>query len=211
MRQSIYAKQFVTKIRSSNPNQFCDYLLIEIPGLLLIMGVVYKPPNCPKDKFISQMTNINDKVNDFQKHKNVNYNFLLMGDYNFPFIKDWNQSNCFTNSHDDEKAQSVCLSKFTEEHLLMQMVDAPTRGKNTLDLIFSNSEELVTDSKVIVNKKISDHNSVIFNLGLKNNNDLRPIPIDEDIQSFNAFDFVNASAETCMKSKQKLDNINWKL
>ena len=63
----------------------------------------------------------------------------------------------------------------------MQMVDAPTGGKNTLDLIFSNSEELVTDSKVIVNKNISDHNSVIFSLGLKNNNDLRPNPIDEDI------------------------------
>ena len=71
-------------------------------------------------------------------------------------------STYFTNSHDDEKAQSVCLSKFTEEHLLMQMVDAPTRGKNNLDLIFSNSEELVTDSTVIVNEKISDLNSVIF-------------------------------------------------
>ena len=67
-------KQFVTNILSSNSNQFCDYLLVEIPELLLIMGVLYRPPNCPKDKFISQMTNINDKVNDFQKHKNVNYN-----------------------------------------------------------------------------------------------------------------------------------------
>ena len=170
-------------------------MLVELPELLSIMGVVYQPPNCPKDRFISQMTKINDKVNNFQKHKSVNYNFLLMGDYNFPFIKDWNQSNYFTNSHDDEKVQSVCLSKFAEEHLLMQMVDAPTRGKNTLDLIFSNSEELVTDNKVIVNKNISDHNSVIFSLGLKNNNDLRPTPIDEDIQLLNAFDFVNASAE----------------
>ena len=93
----------------------------------------------------------------------------------------------------------------------MQMVDAPTCGKNTLDLIFSNSEELVTDSKVIVNKKISDHNSVIFNLGLKNNNDLRPNPIDEDIQSFNAFDFVNASAEAWIKTKHDFANVNWEL
>ena len=97
-------KQFVANILSSNSNQFCDYLLVEIPELLLIMGVVYRPPNCPKDRFISQMTKINDKVNNFQKHKNVNYNFLLMGDYNFPFIKDWNQSNYFTNSYDDKNS-----------------------------------------------------------------------------------------------------------
>merc|ERR1711954_168508 len=59
-------KQFVTNILSSNSNQFCNSLLVEIPELLLIMGVVYQPPNCPKDKFISQMTDNNDKVNDFQ-------------------------------------------------------------------------------------------------------------------------------------------------
>ena len=79
------------------------------------------------------------------------------------------------------------------------MFNAPTRGKNTLDTIFSNSEELVTDSKVIVNNKISDHNSVIFSLGLKNNNDLRPTPIDEDIQYLNALDFVHANVEVWIK------------
>ena len=204
-------KNTVTNTLSSNSNQFCDYLLVEIPKYSLIIGVVYRPPNCPKTKFIPQMADISQKVNNFQRQKGVHYNFLLMGDFNFPFVKNWNCSNNFTGSQDEEKIQSVCLSNFSEEHLLMQMVDAPTRGKNTLDLIFSNSEELVTNNKTIVNENISDHNSVVFGLGLKNHNYDKISKKEVDIQSLNAFDFVNASEEVWTKTNTDFKNVNWEL
>ena len=80
-------KNTVTNTLSSNSNQFCDYLLVEIPEHSLIIGVVYRPPNCPKTKFIPQMADISQKVNNFQRQKGVHYNFLFMGYFNFPFCK----------------------------------------------------------------------------------------------------------------------------
>jgi len=58
---------------------------------------------------------------------------------------------------------SDVLMRFTEDSLLSQYIDAPSRGNNYLDLVFSNSERLVSWATTR-DTKLSDHRLVEFGL-----------------------------------------------
>ena len=61
-------------------NHFFDYLLVKIHELLLIMGIAYLLPKRPRNRPTPKMTTNSEEGNNFDKHKEVNYNFVLMGD-----------------------------------------------------------------------------------------------------------------------------------
>ena len=119
---------------------------------------------------------------------------MLLGDYNFPFLVNWNEVNLFINSIESEQIQSVHLSNLLEKHLLQQIIDIPTRGKNILDLVMINNEDLVTKSEVVVNKVISDHNTINMRLGLTIDSDTddstdEPADTEVDINKVDDIDF----------------------
>ena len=56
------------------------------------------------------------------------------------------------------------LLDFANEEYLTQWIDKPTRGNNTLDLVFSSEDNMI--SKLSVGEKLgkSDHNMIRFEI-----------------------------------------------
>ena len=86
-----------------------------------------------------------------------NRNVLIMGDFNYAEI-DWSRHTVSTS------ALSGCCEFFrvVEDCFYTQHVLSPTRGGATLDLVFTNEPDLVSDVTAIQNLGSSDHNMVAF-------------------------------------------------
>ena len=85
-------------------------------------------------------------------------NVIVAGDFNAPDLK-WNYpepTNCSLNSER--------LLEIIDEHGLTQLVKEPTRDDNILDLVLTNSVNIINNVKVIPG--ISDHDMVLFEVNL---------------------------------------------
>ena len=92
---------------------------------------------------------------------------ILSGDFNFPFVK-WSrlENNSCTweyvaksNATIDEKKQFEKLMDICHKQCMVQVIEESTRGKNTLDLIFTNEPNII--SEIDVNKTwMSDHRQI---------------------------------------------------
>ena len=120
---------------------------IEIQWLLLSKGKskkfifanVYRPPNGSANNFVTVMTSLLTQVNDLQEYK-----VFLMGDFNINCLRDNNEYETLTEA----------LGEFH----LRQLIKQPTRvvkDANGLDLIFTNTEEIVASG--VVSMSASDH------------------------------------------------------
>ena len=82
-----------------------------------------------------------------QMLENGNYShILLLGDFNFPQI-DW---KTWTAPSENVMDHNNIFIETTQDHYLYKHIDKPTRGRinqqsNTLDLIFTNEEDMVLD------------------------------------------------------------------
>lgn len=74
-------------------------------------------------------------------------NIILTGDLNFPIIN-WDTESVHGGST-DVQLQAVALLELAGEYCMNQYIRAPTRGKNILDLFFTNNEELIHEYIVI--------------------------------------------------------------
>ena len=81
------------------------------------------------------------------------------------------------NTTIDEKLQFEKLINICDNQCMLQVIEEPTRGENTLDLMFTNETNIVT--AVDVNKTwISDHSRIeistnyIINEKLKNDKEM---------------------------------------
>ena len=73
--------------------------------------------------------------------------------------------NCSVNwKTQTADAENMRLLDFANEEYLTQWVDKPTRGNNTLDLVFSSEDNMI--SKLSVGEKLSksDHNMIRFEI-----------------------------------------------
>merc|ERR1712002_895169 len=140
----------------------CEIIGIEIKDLQTINIVVYRPPDTKIDDFKVILRTLKIILNELGEHSNTN---ILSGDFNFRFIE-WRKEQSGACSYrykrtagKDEKNQFIELLNLCNEYCLMQIIDEPTRGENTLDLFFTNETSLVTD--VDVNKSTkSDHSRI---------------------------------------------------
>ena len=87
---------------------------------------------------------------------------MITGDFNYPGIR-WVDGSGFVNS--DIGVEYEFTNLLTADAFLYQLVDAPTRGINILDLVFSSNVDLV-DTVFVENTNglPSDHKSISFNL-----------------------------------------------
>ena len=182
-------KHYNTKCVFTQSDSFCEQLVVEVKDIKLVIALTYRPPNCPKNSFLKQIKNLDNLLDGYE-----DWNIMLLGDYNFPFLVNWNEVNPFIHSIESEQIQSVHLSNLLEKHLLQQIIDIPTRGKNILDLVMINNQDLVTKSEVVVNKVISDHNTINMRLGLTIDSDTddstdEPADTEVDINKVDDIDF----------------------
>ena len=113
-----------------------------VPTLQVI--VVYRPPHTSRETDEQLYQKLSDLIRDKQT--------LLLGDFNSPV--DWSTLTA--------GAEGMRLVEFSNNSFLTQMVRVPTRGRNTLDLVFSSDEDMVSDVEVGPGLAGSDHGMVTF-------------------------------------------------
>jgi hypothetical protein len=65
-----------------------------------------------------------------------------LGDFNYPNM-DWEHGTVGVNT----ASQGRDLAEFIDHNFLTQVVDSPTRGSNTLDLVLTNVPRYVSEVK----------------------------------------------------------------
>ena len=155
----------------------CDLLIATVGNYDLDIAVLYRPTgNVPKELFGGALETIS-VYNELTKN-----NLLMLGDLNFPakYIE-WAALDSGAAATQIGKNESTTLLlDFVDDHSMNQMVTVPTRGKEILDVIFTNSPDLITGVR-IQKCNFSDHNVVIAetNLNPPRKQNEKPPPMSE--------------------------------
>ena len=148
----IYVRSTLGSVAWDQANVDCNFsshLWCKIGNLHF--GVVYRSPNST-----SENNDLLSGLVSLIKDKHV----VMVGDFNYPNI-DWKA-----------RTSSASASSFLDcvnDSSLYQHVDFPTRGRNTLDLVLSSEEAMVTDLKSSGILGGSDHYLLEFDLALTTN------------------------------------------
>ena len=149
------------KIYEKYSNTECELIAVEFEAEKLVNIVIYRPPNTKEFDIII------DKLDDIcRNHKD--WNILISGDFNFPFVE-WKERigecGCIytykkeSNSSAEDKRQFEKLLDMLLEHNIQQINHLPTRKDNVLDLVFVNEVNYVKEIRVY-STSISDHNII---------------------------------------------------
>ena len=150
----------------------CNLLSNEETALVCI----YRPPDCPAKSFVEALDNISDWIGKIEEKLEKAPTIIISGDLNFPTMKTWNDEdiskitanyNAREANNTDAGSEREQISKLLDlirEKALSQEVDTPTRGTNTLDLIFSNNNEYIDFIEIIENVDMSDHNFLVAHI-----------------------------------------------
>ena len=112
----------------------------------LYIYIVYRPPHQLADKDIDLYNILGNNIR--------NKLCVIMGDFNC--LVDWKTGSSNT--------EGKHLLEFANEEFLTQWVDKPTRGKNTLDLVFSSEDNIISNLDVGEKLGKSDHNIIRFEI-----------------------------------------------
>ncbi|KAG0720571.1 hypothetical protein GWK47_048219 [Chionoecetes opilio] len=125
---------------------------IYIQARNMVLINCYRPPSCCPKNFSSAM----EALRHLQDSLSIpTPDIILTGDFNFPFLK-WPEG-ILTGSTLADKCQAESLLEIANSTFLIQVITEPTRGKNILDLLFTNNCDAVNN--ISAEKTIfSDHN-----------------------------------------------------
>jgi len=146
------------KIYEKYSNSECELIAVEFESEKLLNTVIYRPPNTKDfDTIINKLDVI------CRDHKE--WNILITGDFNFPFVE-WKErsGNCGcnyrykkeSNASAEDKRQFEKLLDVLIEYNIQQVNHKPTRLNNTLDLVFVNEMNYIKEIEVY-DTNISDH------------------------------------------------------
>ena len=71
----------------------------------------------------------------------------------------------------EREAAGQAAPNWAEENFMEQVIQTPTRGRNILDLVFTNTSELVSGYSTIINRQFLDHNILRVRLNYKYKNE----------------------------------------
>ena len=200
--------------RFSNGN--CEVAIAKLPTINTLVISLYRPSgkNFCLLKFTEALSHIRQYLSEKAEELEQTH-ITLMGDFNFPKkIVNWRESDLglvadFTEGEDIQKKAFDLLIQLTDEYQMEQLVSQPTRGRNILDLVFSNQSHLFGDCYTTALKPLSDHKLVNFNM--TNPTTIRdqnaPLQCHHNIPVIATFNFGNADKESLQK---RLKEANWK-
>ena len=113
--------------------------------------ILYRPPDTRDDEFLEMCRTLTNKLNELGTPLPE---ILVLGDFNFPNVN-WEMDSCIIGNN----SQLKTLNEFTETFYLQQLIKAPTRVNNILDLVWSNNADSITVIDVTPTC-ISDHNVI---------------------------------------------------
>jgi hypothetical protein len=157
---------------------------------------LYRSPSAPVSDFRACLEAARNFIEQRPDHT-----VCLMGDFNVPEIA-WNPPEA-----NPRTANSDALLSFTEDTLLSQYIDVPSRGSSYLDLVFSNSETLVSRVRS-KETRLSDHNLLEFVVTRNPCSAAREtVPPQFAADEFRSLDMYKADTEAICED---LNKVNWK-
>ena len=207
-------KDLAVKASIQDSNTYCDSLILHIPQLNLVLMNVYRPPNCPEVLFNQTMEHNANFLRNLEEGHQCANTYLLMGDFNFPFLKagiqETNLNEISNGNTSSERKQARTLISFANEFFMEQYIKKPTRNKNILDLVFTNDHFLIHNYNIIVNSSLSDHFTIIINLNLKKSDSLKSQEqINHYFSKISELDLKEADEEDWYRLNLLFNKINW--
>ena len=157
---AVYCREDLTvKEKMKFSNNYCESLILEVKELNVNIINIYRPPNTPQQLFEETLNKCQETL---EEETNQIKSILALGDYNFPFIK-WPSRTIYSRDNDpiemsSEKKQGKMLLDWAEMNFLEQYIHTPTRKDNILDLVFTDSPNLIRGYETVVSKRFTDHN-----------------------------------------------------
>ncbi len=185
----IYYKENINiNVLQNLQNNNIEHMVIEVicsNNIKFIFNLIYRAPT--NDTIITDQI-----INNFYDCCNYSilYNYTgiyFLGDFNFPNIN-WTQS--YKNNHTFYDAISQLG--------LFQLINEPTRLKNILDLIITDSPGFTNNITINPPIKNCDHNIILFNI---NYNDKPTKILPRKIYKYNEANWDNI--------RKNLNNIKW--
>ena len=160
-----------------------------------LIALVYRPPGPETQGYKDLLQRLQNKMDELSRNTTVP-DLYIMGDFNYPAV-DWSrglqQDNDTTVMHD-----------FITRNFLTQVVNQPTRGRNTLDLVLTNVPRYVVEVSVEPTT-LSDHDLVRVILGYNLLNTRREDTPEIDPLSFRGVDYHRADFDEMRKSLGAVD------
>jgi ribonuclease P/MRP protein subunit RPP40 len=187
-----------------------------VPTLKLALVTVYRPPACPTVKFNETIDRIRNWLESYEKDGQLFPTVILTGDFNFPFMNCWDESDTTglrtrSGIQSQDRLQAIHLLDLIDTYMMEQTVSDGTRNLAVLDLCFTNNQDLVASTKSIENILISDHKTMISRLNMTvRQKSSGPSP-NFSASSLPEFDLEKASESDWIKIRQNLSTYDWSL
>ena len=184
-----------------------ELLIVKVENLNLVIITIYRPPNTNLEKFREQLSKLD---NYLRNTCSPLPNIIFLGDFNFPHLKWVNQDgqakiNELTSATRDVKNQVNLLFRLCNDYSLTQYISGKTRKNNTLDLLFTNNEDLVHDIKISPTIN-SNHNLIEITSRLIASNKSKTEHLTKE--RFAAYNF-NKKDINWTQIKQSISSIDW--
>ena len=163
-----------------------------------LFAVVYRPPGKDTPGFKTLLDKLQGHI-DTLSESSVSPDIYITGDFNYPSM-DWKNGN-----GNEESSEGHDLHEFLQRNFLTQVVTAPTRDDNILDLVFTNVPRYVTEVKVTPTI-LSDHHLVKVQLGFNMVNPESQEATPPDPHSFRAVNYHKADFDSLSRD---LADVDW--
>ena len=178
--------------------------------------------NCPTLKFEEAMETVRNWFESIVIIGKPVPSLIVNGDFNFPAMKTWNSNDqaslidaVSARVNDglevaQGKIQMKILNDFCEEQMLSQVLDVATREEAHLDLIFTNSDNLIKDSVVEEHISLSDHRTIVSSLDVSVSSAPPPARSNLSDSKLGELDFRNLDEKHYKSISDKISISSWK-
>ena len=181
----------------------------------LLIANIYRQPDDIIGDHRSTAKEFNEAIKKLEKHINDiqtrSPNIILTGDFNLPHAI-WPDGTTRQGASTDEQNMVNKLNEIAEEFLLTQYISKSTHiNGNTLDLLFTNNDQLIHSYNIIETiPTISDHHTieVLSNLKMNTNNENKTGTGLKDVPPIKKLNFHNDSVDWA-KIKEDLGSTEW--
>ena len=185
----------ICRYKDRENNMVCCYL----EASHTIVATIYRPPDSDPLSFSSLLSCLQQKIDKISDNRRMP-DLYILGDFNFPEI-DWKMPS----SSSSLSTSASELFDFMDKNQLSQTVTKPTRGNNTLDLIFTNVSRYIAEVSASPTI-LSDHSLVKALLGFDMLGIAPAAPCESrNPHSFRAADYHNADYDAMNAAFQDVD------
>ena len=176
-----------------------EYICVYIKEKNLLTITVYRSPQSKLNDFKTVIEIIDKSIESLAP----NYpDIIINGDFNFRYIK-WANGEAL-NQSTSCSSQNIFLN-FINTHNLTQLVDRPTRLNNTLDLMLTNNEDIVTQIETRDHPSLSDHRLIVATTILSPANDGTQKHSASKSDSFRSLNFYHKNVNWVTLDKEIMD------